>query len=45
LLERLGDEILLAVLRDARVAAAAVTIAKPGLLDGATPAVTLRAAR
>jgi dihydroneopterin aldolase len=45
LLERLGDEILRAVMRDARVRAADVTIAKPGLLDGATPRVTVRDAR
>jgi dihydroneopterin aldolase len=45
LLERLGDEILAEVMRDARVAAAELTIAKPGLLAGATPAVTLRATR
>ena len=42
LLERLADELLAAVLADPRVAAAEITIAKPALLDGATPSVTLR---
>jgi dihydroneopterin aldolase len=41
LLEHLGDVILDAVMRDARIATARVTIAKPGLLAGATPAVTV----
>ncbi len=45
LLERLGDEILAEILRDERIAAARLTIAKPRLLAGATPAVTLRARR
>jgi dihydroneopterin aldolase len=45
LLERLGDEILHTVMRDARVRAATVTIAKPKKLDGATPQVTVRSAR
>ena len=45
LLERLGDEILSELLRDPRVRGAEVSIAKPGLLGGATPVVTLRAAR
>lgn len=45
LLERLGEEILSGVMRDARVRAASVTIAKPALLDGATPSVTVRGAR
>jgi dihydroneopterin aldolase len=45
LLERLGDEILGEILRDERIAAARLTIAKPRLLAGATPAVTLRARR
>jgi dihydroneopterin aldolase len=45
LLERLGQVLLDAILTDARVAAASVRIAKPGLLGGATPAVTLRARR
>jgi dihydroneopterin aldolase len=41
LLERLGELILDAVMRDARVAGARVTLAKPGVLGGATPAVTV----
>lgn len=41
LLERLGEEVLEALLADARVVRAQVRIAKPGLLAGATPAVTL----
>ena len=45
LLERLGDEIARNLLDDPRVAAATVRIAKPRLLAGATPAVTVRAAR
>jgi dihydroneopterin aldolase len=42
LLERLAAELANAVLTDARVQAVEVTVAKPGILDGATPAVTLR---
>jgi dihydroneopterin aldolase len=42
LLERLGVEILKAIFADARVARAEVEIAKPQLLDGATPSVRLR---
>ncbi len=45
LLERLGADILAAVLADARVQRASVRIAKPALLAGATPAITLHAAR
>ncbi len=45
LLERLGEEILTEVLRDRRVLAVRLTIAKPRLLAGATPSVTLRAQR
>jgi dihydroneopterin aldolase len=45
LLERLGDEILREVMRDERVYAASVTIAKPRLLAGATPAVRVVARR
>ena len=41
LLERLARAILDAIFADLRVAAAQITIAKPGLLNGATPAVTL----
>ena len=45
LLERLGQDVLDALLADARVVRAHVRIAKPGLLAGATPAVTLAGAR
>jgi len=45
LLERLADEIAMALLGDARVEAVSVTVAKPKLLDGATPSVTLRRSR
>jgi dihydroneopterin aldolase len=45
LLERLGDEILRALLSDERVRSASVTIGKPALLAGATPWVTVRARR
>jgi len=45
LLERLGDEIVRDLLRDARIGAARVSIAKPALLDGATPSVTVIARR
>jgi FolB domain-containing protein len=41
LLERLAAEIIHAIFRDPRVARAAVSIAKPQLLDGATPSVRL----
>lgn len=42
LLERLAGEILRAIFSDPRVARAEVQIAKPELLDGATPSVRLR---
>ncbi|MBC5800069.1 MAG: dihydroneopterin aldolase [Candidatus Eremiobacteraeota bacterium] len=45
LLERLGEVLLSDVMRDQRVSAAEVTIAKPRRLGGATPAVTLRSKR
>jgi dihydroneopterin aldolase len=45
LIERLGADVLAAILSDARVERATVRIAKPGLLAGATPAVTLHASR
>jgi len=45
LLERLGEAILGALLSDPRVRTASVTIAKPKLLAGATPSVTLTASR
>ncbi len=41
LLERLGGAILDGVASDARVVRAEVSIAKPELLDGATPSVTI----
>jgi dihydroneopterin aldolase len=41
LLERLGDAILDALMADPRIARASVSIAKPRLIDGATPVVTL----
>ncbi len=43
LLERLGQEILDALLTDRRIRNAEVAIGKPGLLGGATPVVRLRA--
>jgi len=45
LIERLGADVLEAVLADPRVQRASVRIAKPALLAGATPAVLLHAAR
>jgi FolB domain-containing protein len=45
LLERLAADLLAAVLEDRRVTRAEVTIAKPGILAGATPSVTLSRAR
>ena len=45
LLERLAGEIAALALRDGRVRRACVSIAKPGLLDGATPVVTLERER
>lgn len=45
LLERLGDEILSEIMADERISAAALTIAKPRLLGGATPSVRLTASR
>lgn len=45
LLEKLAAVILDVILCDARIARAQVTIAKPLLLDGATPSVTLARAR
>jgi dihydroneopterin aldolase len=41
LLERLAAELADAVMGDRRVRRAEVTVAKPGILDGATPAVTV----
>ncbi|HEY1428572.1 MAG TPA: dihydroneopterin aldolase [Candidatus Tumulicola sp.] len=45
LLERLAAEIADAVLSDPRVRAVDVTVAKPQILDGATPSVTLQRRR
>jgi len=45
LLERLAADLLAAVFEDRRVKRAEVTVAKPGILDGATPSVTLRRLR
>lgn len=42
LLERLAQEVARAILSEHRVHAVTITIAKPGLLEGATPSVTLR---
>lgn len=42
LIERLAGEIAHAVLEDARIAHAEIAIAKPGILQGATPSVMLR---
>ena len=44
LLERLAADLLDAIFADDRVAKAELTIAKPGILDGATPSVTLERA-
>ena len=44
LLERLAGDLLAAIFADARVVRAEVSIAKPAILDGATPSVTLRRA-
>jgi dihydroneopterin aldolase len=45
LLERLADEICRALLEIPRVLTVSVTIAKPRLLDGATPSIRVRATR
>jgi dihydroneopterin aldolase len=42
LIERLAAEISRAILEDSRIAHAEITVAKPGVLQGATPSVTLR---
>ncbi len=44
LLERLAGELLDRTFADLRIASAELTIGKPNLLDGATPAITLRRA-
>ncbi|MGR4064654.1 MAG: dihydroneopterin aldolase [Vulcanimicrobiaceae bacterium] len=41
LLERLAGEILTSIFADARIARAGISIAKPQILDGASPAVEL----
>jgi 7,8-dihydroneopterin aldolase/epimerase/oxygenase len=41
LLERLAADLIEAIFTDRRVLRAEVTIAKPGILAGATPAITL----
>ena len=41
LLERVASDVLAEIFSDARVERARVTVAKPELLDGATPSVTL----
>jgi dihydroneopterin aldolase len=45
LLERLGDVILADLMTDRRILAAEITLAKPNLLDGATPVVRLSTRR
>ena len=45
LLERLGDDMLSELMQDRRITGAAVTIAKPAILDGATPSVRVTAKR
>ncbi len=41
LLEKLASEILADILKDKRIKVAQISLAKPGLLDGATAIVTL----
>ncbi len=41
LIERLASDLLDVALEDARVTGAEVTVAKPGILNGATPLVTV----
>lgn len=41
LIERLAADLIAAVFADRRVSRAEVTVAKPGILGGATPSVTL----
>jgi len=41
LLEALGESIAVALMDDRRIAMVTVTVAKPQLLDGATPSVTI----
>jgi dihydroneopterin aldolase len=42
LLERLAQELTASMFRDSRIAAVRIAIAKPALLEGATPTVELR---
>jgi dihydroneopterin aldolase len=42
LLERLAADLIEAVFDDRHVRSAELTVAKPGILDGATPSVTLQ---
>lgn len=42
LLERLAGDLLAAIFADVRIVRAEISVAKPGILDGATPSVTLR---
>jgi len=44
LLERLAGDLLAEIFADRRVVCAEISIAKPGILGGATPSVTLRRA-
>lgn len=41
LIERLAQEIARQIMHDRRVSAVTITIAKPGILAGATPSVTI----
>jgi dihydroneopterin aldolase len=41
LIERLAGELLNSLFEDPRIARAELTVAKPGILDGATPSVTI----
>jgi dihydroneopterin aldolase len=41
LLERLANDLIAAVFEDCRIARAEITIAKPKILAGATPSITL----
>jgi dihydroneopterin aldolase len=45
LIERLAQELLDAVFADERVSSATVTVAKPRLLQGATPTVSISSSR
>lgn len=45
LIERLAQEIARRIMHEPRVLAVSVSVAKPGILSGATPSVTLRRRR